>query len=149
MHFLLVPHGRFGRLSSYVSRILACVALTIPPTLQSRQTDHCSAHRLTVPALTHLTLSSLCMLLLLCHSPLDHENGGRYVVHTGHKYGAHFVLYEGSPDECHSRYCVHIMGGGGGDSWGHISTMTRLMPVRLTGPASTPHGFEPTTSHMR
>lgn len=48
---------------------------------------------------------------------------------TGHKYGAHFVLYEGPPDECHSRYCVHVAGGGGGDSWGHMKTVTRLMPV--------------------
>lgn len=56
----------------------------------------------------------------------------RYTVHTGHKYGAHFVLYEGSPDECHSRYCVHVMGGGGGgDSWGHMKTVTRLMPVSV------------------
>lgn len=52
-------------------------------------------------------------------------------MHTGHKYGAHFVLYEGSPDECHSRYCVHVTGGGGGgDSWGHMKTVTRLMPVQ-------------------
>ncbi|CAM9823513.1 unnamed protein product [Hapterophycus canaliculatus] len=59
-----------------------------------------------------------------------HFRGQRYTVHTGHKYGAHFVLYEGSPEECHSRYCVHVMGcgGGGGDSWGHMKTVTRLMP---------------------
>ncbi|CAM9282465.1 unnamed protein product [Pylaiella littoralis] len=58
-----------------------------------------------------------------------HFRARGYVVHTGHKYGAHFVLYEGSPDECHSRYCVHVTGGGGGgDSWGHMKTVTRLMP---------------------
>ena len=54
---------------------------------------------------------------------------------AGHKYGVHFVLYEGPPDHYHSRYCVHVMGcassGGGGDSWGHIKTMTRLMPVSV------------------
>ncbi len=54
-------------------------------------------------------------------------------MHSGQRYGAHFVLYEGPPDECHSRYCVHVTdggcGGGSGDSWGHIKTMTRLMPV--------------------
>lgn len=57
-------------------------------------------------------------------------------MHTGHKYGAHFVLYEGSPDECHSRYCVHVTGGGGGggDSWGHMKTVTRLMPVSCSRP---------------
>ncbi|CAN0268802.1 unnamed protein product, partial [Ascophyllum nodosum] len=58
-----------------------------------------------------------------------------FTVQAGHKYGAHFVLYEGPPDEYHSRYCVHVMGcassGGGGDSWGHIKTMTRLMPVSV------------------
>ncbi|CAM9556446.1 unnamed protein product [Scytosiphon promiscuus] len=64
----------------------------------------------------------------------QHFRRRRYTVHTGHKYGAHFVLYEGSPDECHSRYCVHVMGAGGGgrsaggDSWGHMKTVTRLMP---------------------
>eukprot|EP00903_Cladosiphon_okamuranus_P009716 g9241.t1 len=52
----------------------------------------------------------------------------RYTVHTGHKYGAHFVLYEGPPDECHSRYCVLVTNGSGGDSWGHMKTVTRLMP---------------------
>ncbi|CAM9496846.1 unnamed protein product, partial [Ectocarpus fasciculatus] len=52
-----------------------------------------------------------------------------FTVDTGHKYGAHYVLYEGPPDECHSRYCVHVTGGGGGgDSWSHVKTMTRLMP---------------------
>ncbi|CAM9434238.1 unnamed protein product [Ascophyllum nodosum] len=55
-----------------------------------------------------------------------------FTVQAGHKYGVHFVLYEGPPDHYHSRYCVHVMGcassGGGGDSWGHIKTMTRLMP---------------------
>ncbi|CAM9343286.1 unnamed protein product [Discosporangium mesarthrocarpum] len=51
-----------------------------------------------------------------------------YTVHSGQMYGAHFVLYEGSPDLYHSRYCVHIMDAGGGDSWGHIKNMTRLMP---------------------
>lgn len=60
-----------------------------------------------------------------------HRDEGRYTVHSGQKYGAHFVLYEGSPDEVHSRYCVHVMNANGGDSWGHMKTMSRLMPVSL------------------
>ncbi|CAM9473383.1 unnamed protein product [Choristocarpus tenellus] len=51
-----------------------------------------------------------------------------YTVHSGLIYGAHFVLYQGSPERYHSRYCVHVMDAGGGDSWGHMKNMTRLMP---------------------
>eukprot|EP00904_Undaria_pinnatifida_P009571 jgi/Undpi1/5744/HiC_scaffold_2.g01018.m1 len=75
-----------------------------------------------------------------------HFRARNYTVQAGHKYGAHYVLYEGAPDECHSRYCVHVMGCGGGvagdggagcgdggregvgDSWSHVKTVTRLMP---------------------
>lgn len=73
--------------------------------------------------ISHLTFTVLHYQPLLCCS---------YTVQAGHNYGAHFVLYEGPPDEYHSRYCVHVMGcSGGGDSWGHMKTMSRLMPVRV------------------
>ncbi|CAM9955023.1 unnamed protein product, partial [Ectocarpus sp. 4 AP-2014] len=74
-----------------------------------------------------------------------------FTVDTGHKYGAHYVLYEGPPDECHSRYCVHVTGGGGGgDSWSHVKTMTRLMPdvaksLLVCGVAYRPQGPIPET----
>ncbi|CAN0038980.1 unnamed protein product [Ectocarpus sp. 12 AP-2014] len=74
-----------------------------------------------------------------------------FTVDTGHKYGAHYVLYEGPPDECHSRYCVHVTGGGGGgDSWSHVKTMTRLMPdvaksLLVCGVTYRPQGPTPKT----
>ncbi|CAM9315478.1 unnamed protein product [Ectocarpus sp. 6 AP-2014] len=74
-----------------------------------------------------------------------------FTVDTGHKYGAHYVLYEGPPDECHSRYCVHVTGGNGsGDSWSHVKTMTRLMPdvaksLLVCGVTYRPQGPTPET----
>eukprot|EP00752_Nemacystus_decipiens_P001925 g1854.t1 len=88
---------------------------TAPPSLSSQEAwRYCCDRRPDFPAM---------------FAVYRHFRARRYTVHTGHKYGTHFVLYEGSPEECHSRYCVHVAGGGGGgDSWGHMKTMTRLMP---------------------
>lgn len=48
------------------------------------------------------------------------------VVKTGFKYGTHFRVYEGSPDECHARYLVHAVPASDTAMWPEISRTVRL-----------------------
>jgi tRNA-intron endonuclease len=48
------------------------------------------------------------------------------VVKTGFKYGTHFRVYEGSPDECHARYLVHAFQDSELAMWPEISRTVRL-----------------------
>ncbi|MFA6642161.1 MAG: tRNA-intron lyase [Methanomethylophilus sp.] len=48
------------------------------------------------------------------------------VVKTGFKYGTHFRVYEGSPDECHARYLVHAVPASHVTMWPEISRTVRL-----------------------
>ena len=48
------------------------------------------------------------------------------VVKTGFKYGTHFRVYEGSPDECHARYLVHAVPATKVAMWPDISRTVRL-----------------------
>ena len=48
------------------------------------------------------------------------------VVKTGFKYGTHFRVYEGSPDDCHARYLVHAVSDDGLKMWPEISRTVRL-----------------------
>lgn len=48
------------------------------------------------------------------------------VVKTGFKYGTHFRVYEGSPDECHARYLVHAVPVSNVSMWPEISRTVRL-----------------------
>lgn len=48
------------------------------------------------------------------------------VVKTGFKYGTHFRVYEGSPDECHARYLVHAVPASKVTMWPEISRTVRL-----------------------
>jgi len=48
------------------------------------------------------------------------------VVKTGFKYGAHFRVYEDSPDECHARYLVHAVPPNKTLSWPEVSRTVRL-----------------------
>lgn len=48
------------------------------------------------------------------------------VVKTGFKYGTHFRVYEGSPDDCHARYLVHAVSDEGLKMWPEISRTVRL-----------------------
>ncbi|AGI47044.1 tRNA intron endonuclease [Thermoplasmatales archaeon BRNA1] len=48
------------------------------------------------------------------------------VVKTGFKYGTHFRVYEGSPDECHARYLVHAVTASKIAMWPEISRTVRL-----------------------
>ncbi|MDR3206258.1 MAG: tRNA-intron lyase [Candidatus Methanoplasma sp.] len=55
----------------------------------------------------------------------DLRNRG-LVVKTGFKYGTHFRVYEGSPDDCHARYLVHAMQASEVTMWPEISRTVRL-----------------------
>lgn len=48
------------------------------------------------------------------------------VVKTGFKYGAHFRVYERSPDDCHARYLVHAVPVSDQAMWPDISRTVRL-----------------------
>jgi len=48
------------------------------------------------------------------------------VVKTGFKYGTHFRVYEGSPDESHARYLVHAVPESKVIMWPEISRTVRL-----------------------
>ncbi len=48
------------------------------------------------------------------------------VVKTGFKYGAHFRVYEKSPDDCHARYLVHAVPASKVTMWPEISRTVRL-----------------------
>ena len=48
------------------------------------------------------------------------------VVKTGFKYGTHFRVYEGSPNECHARYLVHAVTVSDVSMWPEISRTVRL-----------------------
>ncbi len=48
------------------------------------------------------------------------------VVKTGFKYGTHFRVYEGSPDESHARYLVHAVSASNVTMWPEISRTVRL-----------------------
>ena len=48
------------------------------------------------------------------------------IVKTGFKYGTHFRVYEGSPDECHARYLVHAFQDSKVAMWPEISRTVRL-----------------------
>lgn len=48
------------------------------------------------------------------------------VVKTGFKYGTHFRVYEGSPDDCHARYLVHAVSDRDLRMWPEISRTVRL-----------------------
>jgi tRNA-intron endonuclease, archaea type len=48
------------------------------------------------------------------------------VVKTGFKYGTHFRVYEGSPDDCHARYLVHAVPASNVAMWPEISRTVRL-----------------------
>ncbi|MDR3282192.1 MAG: tRNA-intron lyase [Candidatus Methanoplasma sp.] len=48
------------------------------------------------------------------------------VVKTGFKYGTHFRVYEGSPDDCHARYLVHAIKASQVTMWPEISRTVRL-----------------------
>lgn len=48
------------------------------------------------------------------------------VVKTGFKYGTHFRVYEGSPDESHARYLVHAVSASDVATWPEISRTVRL-----------------------
>lgn len=48
------------------------------------------------------------------------------VVKTGFKYGAHFRVYEASPDDCHARYLVHAVPASKVTTWPEISRTVRL-----------------------
>ncbi|MGE4577000.1 MAG: tRNA-intron lyase [Candidatus Methanomethylophilaceae archaeon] len=48
------------------------------------------------------------------------------VVKTGFKYGTHFRVYEGSPDDCHARYLVHAVPASDTAMWPEISRTVRL-----------------------
>ncbi len=47
-------------------------------------------------------------------------------VKTGFKYGTHFRVYEGSPDDSHARYLVHALPASEALSWPEISRIVRL-----------------------
>ncbi|MDR1405431.1 MAG: tRNA-intron lyase [Candidatus Methanoplasma sp.] len=48
------------------------------------------------------------------------------VVKTGFKYGAHFRVYEGTPDDDHAKYLVHAVPSGKTMTWPEISRTVRL-----------------------
>jgi len=48
------------------------------------------------------------------------------VVKTGFKYGTHFRVYEGDPNDHHSKYLVHIVPKGYSTIWAEISRAIRL-----------------------
>lgn len=48
------------------------------------------------------------------------------VVKTGFKYGTHFRVYEGSPDDCHARYLAHAVSDRDLRMWPEISRTVRL-----------------------
>ncbi len=48
------------------------------------------------------------------------------VVKTGFKYGTHFRVYEGSPDDCHARYLAHAVSDSDLRMWPEISRTVRL-----------------------
>lgn len=48
------------------------------------------------------------------------------IVKTGFKYGTHFRVYEGSPDECHARYLIHAVPASDVAMWPEISRTVRL-----------------------
>lgn len=48
------------------------------------------------------------------------------VVKTGFKYGAHFRVYEGSPDDDHARFLVHAVPADRTMMWPEISRTVRL-----------------------
>ncbi len=48
------------------------------------------------------------------------------VVKTGFKYGTHFRVYEGSPDDSHARYLVHAVSASDVTMWPEISRTVRL-----------------------
>ncbi len=48
------------------------------------------------------------------------------VVKTGFKYGTHFRVYDGDPENRHSRYLVHAVPGGYEATWPEISRAVRL-----------------------
>lgn len=52
--------------------------------------------------------------------------GRGLVVKTGFKYGTHFRVYEGSPEECHARYLVHAVPASKVAMWPEISRTVRL-----------------------
>lgn len=47
-------------------------------------------------------------------------------VKTGFKYGTHFRVYEGSPDDSHARYLVHAVSASQAATWPEISRAVRL-----------------------
>ena len=47
-------------------------------------------------------------------------------VKTGFKYGTHFRVYEGSPDDSHARYLVHAVFASQAATWPEISRAVRL-----------------------
>jgi len=48
------------------------------------------------------------------------------IVKTGFKYGVHFRVYDGHPDEVHARYLVHAVPAGYTTSWPEVSRAIRL-----------------------
>ncbi len=48
------------------------------------------------------------------------------VVKTGFKYGTHFRVYEGSPDDSHAKYLVHAVSASDVATWPEISRTVRL-----------------------
>ncbi len=48
------------------------------------------------------------------------------VVKTGFKYGTHFRVYEGSPDDSHAKYLVHAVSASNVATWPEISRTVRL-----------------------
>jgi len=56
----------------------------------------------------------------------DDMRGRGLVVKTGFKYGTHFRVYDGAPEDHHSRYLVHAIPGGYEATWPEISRAVRL-----------------------
>lgn len=52
--------------------------------------------------------------------------GRGLVVKAGFKYGTHFRVYEGSPDDCHARYLIHSVPASTVTMWPEISRIVRL-----------------------
>ena len=64
-------------------------------------------------------------LLLRTAAYFDLRSRG-LVVKTGFKYGTHFRVYEGSPDDSHAKYLVHAVSAYDVATWPEISRTVRL-----------------------
>lgn len=56
----------------------------------------------------------------------DDMKGRGMIVKTGFKYGVHFRMYDGDPDEVHARYLVHAVPGDWTGTWPDVSRAVRL-----------------------